>query len=241
MTNIQLTITPQDMKNASKTLGALIRQETGQNIAHSSILNALTKGLGLGANFGSMLRNNRPAPVRPHDSTTVLLAFPLTEAEMGSQPELQDALEGIVRGLTQDPAWNKDWIVHEAYMIDASETASIWVSRKGTTALPTAQGFLDAFDNGALALLAPLAARKGALACAFHSGGDVRELSVDFRYCNTGQICTASVQENVWQAVHTMGIDLDLALPLVGYDCDIADEAIDVLDTRVDFGTIWNG
>jgi hypothetical protein len=237
---LALAITPEAMKAASRALRALIREKTGQDIAHSSVLNTLTNGLGLGPNFGAMLAANKPAPVKPHEGTTVLLAFDLTEAEMGSRPELQDVLYGIVQDLTQHPAWGAGWVVHDHYMNGASNTAAVWISRKGLAALPSAQGFLDTFDDGALALLAPLAARKGALACAFHSGGDVRQLSVDFQYRSTGQICTAYVQENVWKAVHDLGLDEADALYVVGYDVDIADETFEVLDTRIDFGTLWN-
>lgn len=246
MTDTQLTITPDAMKAASKALRALVRAKTGQDIAHSSVLNVLAKGLGLGDNFGAMLAAHTPAPPRPHDATTVLLAFDLTEAEINPAHDSDDALTRLLVPLLGPDGYTlgHGWLATDRYAVDGGTTVCIWATKTGLLALP--QGALTAeilatFDGGALQGLSAFLGRKGAIACAFHSGGDVRELSVDFRYRSTGQICTASVQENVWKAAHDAGLDLDDALRIVGFDCEIADESIEVLDTRVDFGTIWNG
>lgn len=246
MTDIQLTITPDAMKAASKALRALVREKTGQDIAHSSVLNVLAHSMGLGQNFGAMMKAHTPAPPRPHDGTTVLVAFELTEAEIAAANDSDDALATLIAPLVgQDGhTLGNGWFAYDRYAVDGGTTACVWASRAGLLALP--QGALTAetlatFDGGALQGLSAFLGRKDAIACAFHSGGEVRELSVDFRYRSTGQICTASVQENVWKAANDAKLDLADVLRIIGYDCDIADQAIEVLDTRVDFGTIWNG
>lgn len=252
-----LAITPQAMKDATKALRALVRESTGQDIAHSTMLNALTRGLGLGPHFSGMLHGlAHPTVATPQDAPTsaadrapspealgsvVLVVLPTDRAETLAElrAEITQAFAAQDRG---------SWSLDDSYPLDGYEDdLVVWLSSPrrpehlfGDGPVPKDKDLLAALaPSGDLSFLAPYLARHDALAILAPNLADGPSLSVDFRYKNTGQICTASVQEALWKA----GVDADMCritlLRAIGYDCEIADEAIEVIDARSDFGVLW--
>ena len=258
-TTTPLTITPQAMKDASKALRALVREATGQDIAHSTVLNTLTRGLGLGPHFSGMLHHLAtvaaalPAPaVAPAGTTAptgqatgsfLFLIIPRDRAE-----DIEDLETSIGLGVVAQPRGG--WSMEDAYPLCGYEddlvvrlsSARSVEGLLGDGPVPSDKALIEAIcavDD--LAFLLPYLERRDALAFLAPAVANDRLLSVDFRYTGTGQICTASVEESLWKAGMDAGVDGPTLLRAVGGECEIASDAFEVLDVRSDFGTLWNG
>lgn len=217
-----LTITPESLKSAAKAIRALVRERTGQDIPHSSALNALVAGLGLAKNHGALMASlAQEAPAAAPVPTTAGIQAVLV-------PKTPLPHNWTVPSLS-DPDWTIDIMGSDAH------THGLWLSRKNTT--PPADGTNPAHVLHNLRAHADIFQKlmahmpQGTYLAATNK---THRYAVDFIYTSTHQLCTALVNATLWDTLIKQGCPKERALFALAEEIEMADESTAVLDVRAE-------
>lgn len=205
--------TPNQIKSAAKAIQDLEKSRLGTTLAKTSILNAITRSLGLGATF-SEFASARPAP---SEETTVSaqIFVPNTDHDSHTLPHL-----GLDDMMIAD--------LSDKYSVDFAPAANgfeaIHVFRSGKVAQSDSMRARLAVDIQPLikALKEAVAEEEieGPVRYLVHSYDD--PLHVNFRYLDNDQVCTANIPRSAWGGRSTLGLSDEAVLLLFAGDIEIS-------------------
>lgn len=211
-----MTVTPEQIKTAARELRALEQDRLGDSLAHTSVLNTLTRALGLGASF-SAYTNARKDDARPDApipvEATIFVANPHEDTHTLPDIGLDDRL---IADLSEHHAVEFHPAAHGFEMLTVSRTA-----RKGAP---------QALRQEITEVVAPLvrdigkAGEEGLVpAPVRHYVSATRDrLFVNFRYHDNDQVCTAKVPRAAWMGRAVLGLRDEAVLLVMAEEIEIA-------------------
>lgn len=211
-----IAITTQSLKDATKAIRALVRERTGQDIAHASVLNTLVAGLGLGRNHGAFMA------ALPHHQAAAHVVFdtPPTTTAIVHAPEGSSMIPitpaMIANGWKQEDTFDDFGAVVTVFThtVPAGVTNSTFC---GWAHDSSCQAYMAQQPKGTEVITAT---------------EDDKQYAVDFVYTCTDHLCTAIVSARLWDAATLTSLTEEEALFALAMEIEMANESIKVLDVQ---------
>lgn len=211
-----MTPTPDQIKTAARNIRVLEQDRLGDQLANTTVLNALTRAFGLGDSF-SAYASAQKAAAQPDTPilVTASIFVPNTDAETHTITDI-----GLDDLMIADLA--------DTYTIDFCPAAhgfeEILIFRIATDGSPTTlrreladaiSPLIDALNKAVRdeALFGPVR---------HFISADSDRLHVNFRYHNNDQVCTANVPRDAWIARESLGLSDEAAMLLMATDIEIS-------------------
>jgi len=187
-------ITPDLLKRAAKRIRGLEQDRLGASLPHSTVLNALAQGLGLGPSFGAW-KATVPDPAATARTGHFVIAFPA-----------QNNVDVIDTGLDLS-AMRRAVPEFDGYTVEKPAHGYQQLSCTFQVDIPAAPAALFARARPALErLLAVLATLEDDICIEGWpellflpaTEGPDATLGANFRYHDNDQVCTADIDRNAW-------------------------------------------
>jgi hypothetical protein len=213
-------LSPDDIKSIAAAIRAQEAERLGQKLPNSTILNTITRSLGLGQDFRAFkatFEPKKPIAEAPKElrATNLLFVFKAVDGDEVFDLTLQEKFE-------QDYA-KSGWIVDFSAGAHGFATWRMWNDRKDLSEHEmylTANAILDEIKCLAEDQICSLNEH----ALAWQSFGARKEICVDFIYEDNQQLCRATVDEDEWEVSRGSKLSDEEAMLLFHYDIEIGSE-----------------
>jgi len=232
-----MTPTPDQLKTAAREIRDLEEARLGGKLANTTVLNALTRALGLGQSFSAYAALTRAQTVP--DTPITVFANLVVRNDMAETRDLQDIGLDDIAIATLAKTYEVEFIPSA----HGFEVISIWRTAK--------LGTPDDLKEAITAEIAPLKAdlekavdedlAEGPVRLLVGTANDV--VHVNFRHHDNDQVCTANVPRDAWAHRTAAGLSDEQALLLLAQDieispdCDAGDITVEDVFEDIEFYT----